>query len=127
MAQTEYSKLLSILLEMHSLLVRYDAGQQETTAQAIEAVKSLNREAIAKSLNTLSFLGASGSIIDLILTEMPWTAEFRRDEVDDNRLTILELDLVNEMERLGIANPGVVSRRSGIQSTARHSGLLPSE
>jgi hypothetical protein len=112
---------------MRSLLIKHDAGQQEAAAQAIEAVKSSNREAITSSLNTLDFWGGAGSIIDLILTEMPWTAEFRRDVADDSRLTMLELDLVNEMERLGIANPGVIARRAGIQFSAEYWGLLPSE
>jgi hypothetical protein len=112
---------------MHSLLLRHDAAQQKATARAIGALNSLNREAIASSLNTLDFWGGEGSIIDLILTEIPWTAEFRRDALDDGKLTMLELDLINEMESLGIANPGVIGRRAGLQFTARYWGLLPSE
>jgi hypothetical protein len=123
----EYSTLQAILLEMHDLLVKHDEGQQEATAQAVQAVKSLDRLAIASSLNSPEFWGGMGSIIDLNLTEMPWTAEFRRDVVDDNRLTMLELDLVNEMERLGIAKPEVISRRVLIQFSARHKGVLPTE
>lgn len=123
----EYSGLLGILLKMHNLLVKHDAGQQKATARSIEAVKGLNRETIAESLNTLDFWGGAGSIVDLIVTEMPRTAEFRRDAVDDNTLTMLELDLINEMERLGIAEPRVVARKASIQSTARYWGLLPNE
>lgn len=110
---------------MHALLVKHDKPQESCVLRAIRAVESGDAHEIANSLNTLDFWGAAGSVIDLTLREIPWTAEFRRDIPDDNKLLLLELNLLEEMERLGFANPGVLARRSALEWKARHYGLAP--
>jgi hypothetical protein len=109
---------------MHQLLVKHDAGQQESVLEALRIVETSDQKAIAKCLNTLEFWGGAGSVSDLSLNEIPWTPEFRRDVQDDNRLTLLELDLIDEMQKLGIAEARALGRKKDITWIARHYGLL---
>ncbi|MGA9418158.1 MAG: hypothetical protein WBV40_03335 [Candidatus Cybelea sp.] len=114
----KYTRLRKVLLEMHQLLVKHDAGQQESTLQALRSIDTADQNAIAKSLNTSGFWGGAGSIFDLILFESPWTPEFRRDVPDDDKLRLLELDLIDEMVKLGIADTLAIARKSAIRGTA---------
>lgn len=122
-SMNRYEKLQSILQQMHELLVKHDQGQQKATFAAISAIESGDRETIIKSLNGLEFWGAAGSVIDTVLTEIPWTPAFRRDVTDDNRLTLLELELLQEMSKLGIAKPNVLLRERDLRWIARVNGL----
>jgi hypothetical protein len=106
----EYAQLHEILAEMHRLFVKHDVGQQAYTLRALDAIGSREAEAIAASLNGLEFWGGAGSVLDIILFEIPWTAEFRRDVPDDDRLKVLRAELLRVMERLGIAEPWVIAR-----------------
>jgi hypothetical protein len=106
----EYAPLHEILAEMHRLFVKHDVGQQKYTLRALNALESHETDAVATSLNGLEFWGGAGSVLDTILFEIPWTAEFRRDVPDDDRLKVLRAELLREMERLGIAEPRVIAR-----------------
>lgn len=109
---------------MHQLLVKQDAGQQEYTRQALLSIGTSDQNAIAKSLNTLGFWGGAGSVCDLVLFEITWTPEFRRDVPDDNQLKLLELHLLDEMKKLGIAEALAAAQRATIRQSARHRGLV---
>jgi hypothetical protein len=85
--KNSYGSLRRILTEMRALLLKHDAAQQEAVLTVLSAIDDGDREIIKESLNSLSFWGGSGSILDLILHEVPWTAEFKRDVADDSRLT----------------------------------------
>jgi|GEM_PF-4548085 len=119
-----YEGLRGILADIHRLLVRHDAGQQESVLEALRVVETSDHNAIKKCLNTLDFWGGAGSVSDLTLTEIPWTPEFRRDVADDNKLTLLELDLIAEMEKLGIAEARALGRKKDITWIADRYGLL---
>lgn len=98
-----YDRLRLTLTEMRALLLKHDCGQQEYVLTALRAVDYGDREIIRRSLNNAGCWGRSGSILDLILFDIPWTAEFERDVADDSRLTKSKLDLL--MTRLGMAEP----------------------
>jgi hypothetical protein len=81
----KYAKLRDILAEMHGLLAKHDAGQQEEAARAIDAIDSRDADTLAKSLNSLEFWGGAGSILDLTLFGIPWSSEYKVDTVDDKQ------------------------------------------
>lgn len=106
-----YAKLHDLLSEMHGLLVKHDSGQLEATRRALEAVESCDESEMKQELNALDFWGGSGSICDLILFD------------DDDRLTLLELAVIGEMQKLGIAEGLAIARREDIQRRALRKGL----
>lgn len=103
-------RLLTLLTKIHALLVKHDAGQSEYVSAAIRAIESGDATVISASLNTLGFWGGAGSIDDLILTELPRTAAFRPDPVDEPRLRELLRGLLDEMRAANIAEPWVLAR-----------------
>jgi hypothetical protein len=109
-AQWQYAKLRRTLSEMHTLLAKHNADQRETLATAIDSIDNRDDTALLSTLNSLSIWGGAGSILDLILFEIPWTAEWRPDAADNKRLRGLLLELLREMESLEIAKPGVTTR-----------------
>lgn len=119
----KYGKLLETLETMHALLVKHDAAQQKITLGAIKAVEESDRDAIIKSLNSVAFWGGAGSVSDVVLFEIPWTPAFRRDVPDDDKLTRLELQLLDEMANLGIAQPNAMRRKRDIRWIASAHGL----
>ncbi|HEX3458531.1 MAG TPA: hypothetical protein VHR97_11305 [Candidatus Baltobacteraceae bacterium] len=79
--------LYGILLEMRTLLLKHDVGQEESVARVLTAIQQKDPKAIKATLDSLEFLGAAGPIRDLVLLEVPWTAEQRVDRCDQARLT----------------------------------------
>lgn len=116
--------LREILVDMRRLLVKHDSDQQESTLEVLQCIEASDEKAIAKALNSLEFWGGAGSICDLVLYDIPWTSEFRRDVPDDNKLTQLELELIDEMEKLGIAEARTTARKADIQWIAKQRGLV---
>jgi hypothetical protein len=125
MTKMPFGPLHIVLTEIHELLVKHDAGQSNCAAAAIRAVEGGNADAIATALNTLEFWGGAGSIDDLTLTEIPWTAVFRSDPVDQPRLRTLLGELLDQMQSANIAEPWVLARRADQLRTCPHSKVGP--
>jgi hypothetical protein len=98
----QYGNLRNILTEMHELLRKHDAGQQQYPLAVVRAIDSGDGEAVTNLLNSLEFWGGAGSIDDLILFEIPWTPEFRIDKDDNERLRVLLHLVGREMVALNI-------------------------
>jgi hypothetical protein len=110
MADATYERLEEILEIIRSILERNGRGQASAAELAILAARRKNRSLI-DCLNGLAFWGGSGSICDVIIYSDKQLAE-------DNQLLLLaEIDLVDEMERLGIARSIAIQKREMLRSS----------
>ena len=110
----KYDRLLDILTGVHALLAKHDEPQRKHVMQAIHAAERSDDESLKRVLNSLEFWGGSGSIIDLTLSEIPWTPRMRIDKVDQAALDKFIGELIHEMQDLKITDPRTQDRQRSL-------------
>jgi hypothetical protein len=105
MGDAAYGSIEEILETMRSILERNGLGQARTVAKTLLALRQRDNADLARLLNGLNFWGGAGSIVDIVIY-------LDKKLTPDNQLLMLaEFELVNEMERLGIASEQALHRR----------------
>jgi hypothetical protein len=111
MGDAAYGDIEKILETMRPILERNGFGQARTVAKTLLALRQGDNADLVRLLNGLDFWGGAGSIVDIIIY-------LDKKVTPDNQLLMLaEIELVNEMERLGIASPRAIHGREDLRSS----------